>query len=78
MKYNYKLYLRTEEDRDGSGFRKVSTAILEKVRIGDTIAIPDEEDEMGGSKYYKVVSRTFYEEGTNEVLVEIVAEEEEL
>lgn len=78
MKYNYKLYLRTEEDRDGSGFGKVSTAILEKVRIGDTIAIPDEEDEMGGSNYYKVVSRTFYEEGTNEVLVEIVAEEEEL
>ncbi len=78
MKYTYKLYLRTEEDREGSGFGKVSTAVLEKVRIGDTIAIPDEEDEMGGSNYYKVVSRTFYEEGTSEVLVEIVAEKEEL
>ena len=78
MKYDYRLYLRTEEDRDGSGFEKVGNAILEKVRIGDTIAIPNEEDEMGGSNYYKVVSRTFYEEGTSEVLVEIVAEKEEL
>lgn len=78
MKYEYRLYLKTNEDEDASGFGKVCTSILENVRIGDTIAIPDEEDEMGGSNYYKVVSRTFYEEGTNEVLVEIVAEKEEL
>lgn len=81
MKYTYKLYLRTEEDREdreGSGFGEVSNAILEKVRIGDTIAVPNEEDDFGGSNYYKIVSRTFYEEGTNEVLVEIVAEKEEL
>lgn len=78
MKYEYRLYLKTNEDEDANGFSKVSTSILENVRIGDTIAIPDEEDEMGGSNYYKVVSRTFYEEGTSEVLVEIVAEKEEL
>jgi hypothetical protein len=78
MKYEYRLYLKTNEDEDANGFSKVCTSILENVRIGDTIAIPDEEDEMGGSNYYKVVSRTFYEEGTSEVLVEIVAEKEEL
>ena len=78
MKYTYKLYLRTEEHREGSGFGKVSNAVLEKVRIGDTIAVSDEEDDFMGSNYYKVVSRTFYEEGANEVLVEIVAEKEEL
>lgn len=79
MKYDYKLYLKTDKDKEGS--RCVCTPISEKVHIGDTIAIaipPNEDDYMGRFDYYKVVSRTFYEEGTNEVLVEIVAEKEEL
>jgi hypothetical protein len=50
---------------------------LENVRIGDTIAILNEDDDMGGSDYYNVVSRTFYEE-VNNILVEIVAEKDKL
>lgn len=77
MKYDYRLYLKTDEDKDGSRCRSVCTPILENVRIGDTIAILNEDDDIGSSDYYTVVSRTFYEE-VNTILVEIVAEKDKL
>lgn len=76
MEYDYRLYLKTSKNKECIRCMSVSTPILKKVHIGDTIAIPNEDDDMGGFDYYNVVSRTFYE--VNTTLVEIVAEKEEL
>ena len=68
------MYKSSKEDEDETAFDVVSPEILSNLRIGDSIGIESEDDSLGIT-YYKVVSRTFYED-INGLLCDVVVKEE--
>ena len=70
----YRMYKSSKEDEDETAFDVVSQEILSNLRIGDSVGIEAEDDSLGIT-YYKVVSRTFYED-VNGLLCDVVVEEE--
>lgn len=54
------MYKSSKEDGDETIFDVVSQEILSNLRIGDSVGV--EADDNLEITYYKVVSRTFYEE----------------
>lgn len=68
------MYKSSKEDEDETAFDVVSQEILSNLRIGDSVGIEAEDDSLGIT-YYKVVSRTFYED-VNGLLCDVVVEEE--
>ena len=70
----YRMYKSSKEDEVETAFDVVSQEILSNLRIGDSVGIEAEDDSLGIT-YYKVVSRTFYED-VNGLLCDVVVEEE--
>lgn len=68
------MYKSSKEDEVETAFDVVSQEILSNLRIGDSVGIEAEDDSLGIT-YYKVVSRTFYED-VNGLLCDVVVEEE--
>lgn len=69
----YRMYKSSKEDGDETIFDVVSQEILSNLRIGDSVGV--EADDNLEITYYKVVSRTFYEE-VDGLFCDVVVEEE--
>lgn len=69
----YKMYKSSKENGDETIFDVVSQEILRNLRIGDSVGV--EADDNLEITYYKVVSRTFYEE-VDGLFCDVVVEEE--
>lgn len=67
------MYKSSKEDRDETAFDVVSQEILSNLRIGDSVGV--EADDNLEITYYKVVSRTFYEDVVG-IFCDVVVEEE--
>lgn len=67
------MYKSSKEDGDETIFDVVSQEILSNLRIGDSVGV--EADDNLEITYYKVVSRTFYEE-VDGLFCDVVVEEE--
>lgn len=59
MDKRYRLFKRINEDEEE--IKTFSQDFLSCLMVNDEISIDDEDDEWGSS-YYKVTSRTFYED----------------
>ncbi len=66
------MYKSSEENGDETIFDVVSQEILRNLRIGDSVGVGDVNLEI---TYYKVVSRTFYED-VDGLFCDVVVEEE--
>lgn len=67
------MYKSSKEDGDETIFDVVSQEILSNLRIGDSVGV--EADDNLEIIYYKVVSRTFYED-VDGLFCDVVVEEE--
>ena len=67
------MYKSSKENGDETIFDVVSQEILRNLRIGDSVGV--EADDNLEITYYKVVSRTFYEE-VDGLFCDVVVEEE--
>ncbi len=67
------MYKSSKEDGDETAFDVVSQEILSNLRTGDSVGV--EADDNLGITYYKVVSRTFYED-VDGLFCDVVVEEE--
>lgn len=67
------MYKSSKEDGDETAFDVVSQEILSNLRIGDSVGV--EADDNLEITYYKVVSRTFYEDADG-LFCDVVVEEE--
>lgn len=72
----YKLYLKEVDKDNERGYNDFSQRFLSLLKIGDAVAVRDITDELGGSNYYIVVERNWYEEPNGDIICEIVAEAE--
>ena len=68
------MYKSSKEDGDETAFNVVSQEILSNLRIGDSLGVEAEDDNLEIT-YYKVVSRTFYEDADG-LFCDVVVEEE--
>lgn len=69
----YRMYKSSKENGDETIFDVVSQEILRNLRIGDSVGVgADVNLEI---TYYKVVSRTFYED-VDGLFCDVVVEEE--
>ena len=68
------MYKYSKEDGDETAFDVVSQEILSNLRIGDSLGVESENDNLEIT-YYKVVSRTFYEDADG-LFCDVVVEEE--
>jgi hypothetical protein len=62
-----------DEENDETIINGFSQYVLESLRVGDSVG--QETDDDLSIKYYKVVSRTFYEDATG-ALCDIIVEDE--
>lgn len=62
-----------DEENDETLIKGFSQYVLESLRVGDSVG--QETDDDLSIKYYKVVSRTFYEDATG-ALCDIIVEDE--
>lgn len=69
----YRMYKSSKEDGEETAFDVVSQEILSNLRIGDSVGV--EADDNLEITYYKVVSRTFYED-VDGLFCDVVVEEE--
>ena len=67
------MYKSSKEDGEETAFDVVSQEILSNLRIGDSVGV--EADDNLEITYYKVVSRTFYED-VDGLFCDVVVEEE--
>lgn len=67
------MYKSSKEDGDETAFDVVSQEILSNLRTGDSVGV--EADDNLEITYYKVVSRTFYED-VDGLFCDVVVEEE--
>lgn len=73
----YRLFKHSKDgtnNNDETTFNVVSNHILESLRIGDSIGL-ELEDAYASIVFYKVISRTFYEDDKG-AICDIVVEEE--
>lgn len=70
----YRMYKSSKEDGDETAFDVVSQELLSNLRIGDSVGI-ESEDDSSEINYYKVISRTFYEDEFAPIC-DVVLEEE--
>lgn len=70
----YRMYKSAKEDEEETAFDVVSQELLSNLRIGDSVGVESEDDNLEIT-YYKVVSRTFYEDEECPIC-DVVVEEE--
>lgn len=68
----YRMYKSAKENEEETAFDVVSQELLSNLRVGDSVGVESKEDSLE-INYYKVVSRTFYEDGP---ICDVVVEEE--
>lgn len=70
----YRMYKSAKEDEEETAFDVVSQELLSNLRVGDSVGIESEEDSLEIT-YYKVVSRTFYEDEDGPICDVVVKDE---
>ena len=70
----YRMYKSAKEGEEETAFDAVSQELLSNLRVGDSVGIESEEDSLDIT-YYKVASRTFYEDEGGPIC-DVVVEEE--
>lgn len=68
------MYKSAKEDEEETAFDVVSQELLSNLRVGDSVGVESEDDNLEIT-YYKVVSRTFYEDEDSPIC-DVVVEEE--
>ena len=68
------MYKSAKEDEEETAFDVVSQELLSNLRVGDSVGIESEEDSLEIT-YYKVVSRTFYEDEDGPICDVVVKDE---